>query len=105
MPFEHFLFQFYRSYHEIKHRARVRGESVMCEGDWFACQLRYVRPDLADRLYGSAIDSHGDVEVRSATWAWVEAHWGLKHVADLDGDGPWAAVADVPEEVVDACLG
>ena len=100
MNFEYFLFQFYRSYHGMKDRARVAGESVMCEGDWFACQLRYVRPDLADRLCGSALDSHGDVEVRSATWAWVEAHWGLKHVADLDGDGPWAAVADVASEVV-----
>lgn len=105
MDFPNFVFQFYRSYHGIKHRARLRGESVMCEGNWFAIQLRYVRPDLADRLYGSALGSHGDVEVRSATWAWVESHWGFGHVAALDGDGPWAEVADVAAEVFDDSVG
>lgn len=95
MTFADFVSCFYKSYHVNKQLARVAGTRCQREGQLFANMLHDLRPDLAEGLIGSALDPFYKEEVEPATWTWVEAHWGFKFQADLDGDGPWAAVADV----------
>ena len=98
MTFADFISVFYKSYHIEKRLARVAGTKPQREGQLFANMLRDFRPDLADGLTGSALDPFYQEEVTDATWTWVEAHWGFKFEADLDGDGPWAVVADVAND-------
>jgi len=105
MTFQQFLMAYLKSLGDDRRRAASTGIQGLRQGQLLANMLRELRPDLANMLRGSELDPFYRFSVRHATWLWLEAHWGFQYEADLDGDGPWAEVADVPEEVVDGCLG
>ena len=105
MTFSAFMMAYFKSLAVDQRLAKSAGTRGLRQGQLLANMLRELRPDLADMLRGSELDPFYRFSVRDATWEWLAAHWGSQYETDLDGDGPWAEVADVSEEVADGCLG